>query len=97
MATSIIKTASQIVKELQITYTINANSTYNTNLKSLIDGEMPSGYHFGGLCGFSSNNIQVKTTNCGYYDSAYSLQLANRSNTAISSTTYRLFYLAIPN
>ena len=96
MATSkIIKNPEFIVKEKSFSYTIDANSTYNTNLKTLIDGDIPSGYRFGGLAGYSSNNVLVLTTNFGYYDSAYSLQLVNRSNSAISSTTYRVFYLAI--
>lgn len=98
MATSVIKkitATSPIIKEIQHSYSISANSTYNTNLKTLIDNNMPSGYHFGGLCGYSSNSVQVITTNFGYYDSAYSLQLANRSNSAIGNTVYRIFYLAI--
>lgn len=100
MATSAIKritATSPIIKEIQHTYSIAASSTYNTNLKTLIDNNMPSGHHFGGLCGFSSNNVQALTTNFGYYDSAYSLQIANRGNTAIGSTLFRIFFIAIPD
>lgn len=88
--------AVSTIRELQISYTINANSSYNTNLKTLIDNDMPSGYKFGGLAGFATNNIQVIMNNCGYYDSAYSLQLANRSGSAIGSTICRIFYIAQP-
>ena len=100
MATSKIAkniTQSPIVKELQLSYTVAANSTYNTNIKTLIDNNMPANHHFGGICGFVSNNVQVITINCGYYDSNYSLQLANRSGSAIGSTLYRIFYIAIPD
>lgn len=87
----------QIIREVSFNYTIAANSTYNTNLKTLIDNDIPSGYTFGGLCGYSSNNIQVLTNNFGYYSSNYSLQLINRSTSAIGSTLYRIWYIAIPN
>ena len=97
MASSVIKNTASMVREISFNYTISANSTYNTNLKTLIDNDMPSGYRFGGIVGYSSNNVQVMTTNIGYYDSSYSLQLANRGGTSISSTLYRVFYLAMPN
>lgn len=94
MASSVIKHTQPRVREISFNYTIGANSTYNVNLKTLIDNNLPSGYRFCGLCGYASNNVQVLTTNFGYYDSNYSLQLANRSNSAITSTLYRVWYLA---
>lgn len=99
MATSTIKKSAGLspqIVAIQLNYTINANSTYNTNLKTLVDNNMPNGYHFGGLCGYASNNVQVLTTNFGYYDSAYSLQLANRGGSQITNI-FRIFFIAIPD
>lgn len=99
MATSTIKKSAGLSPQIVLiehNYTINANSTYNTNLKTLVDNNMPNGYHFGGLCGYASNNVQVLTTNFGYYDSAYSLQLANRGNSQ-ASNMFRIFFIAIPD
>ena len=96
MATSTIKNDNSVVRYIDFTYSVNANGSYNRNLKTLIDSDMPSGYRFGGLAGFASNNIQALTTNFGYYDSQYSLQMANRSGSAISNQTFRVLYIAIP-
>lgn len=97
MAVSTIKNKESVIRYIDFTYSINANSSYNRNLKTLIDNDMPSGYRFGGLAGFASNNVQALTTNYGYYDSQYSLQMANRSGSAISNQTFRVLYIAVPN
>ena len=97
MASSkITKQKTGVLREIQVQYSIAGNSTYNANLKTLIDADMPSGYQFGGLGGFSSNNVNVVINNCGYHDSAYSLQMWNRSSTATGSQIARIFYIAQP-
>ena len=96
MATTTIKNGNSVVRYIDFTYSINANSSYSRNLKTLIDDDLPSGYRFGGLAGFASNNIQTLTTNFGYYDSQYSLQLANRGGSAISNQIFRVLYIAVP-
>lgn len=85
-----------LLRQLQFNYTIQANSTYHRNLKTLIDADMPFGYICAGIVGYSSNNVQALTTNIGYYNSDYSLQVLNRqTSVSIASTLYRIWYLAI--
>ena len=97
MASSkIIKQRVSIQREIAITYSIPGSSTFNTNLKTAIDNDMPSGYEFGGLAGFATNDINAVVNNLGYYDSAYSLQLWNRASSAIAEKNMRLFYMAQP-
>ena len=97
MASSKIqKHTSSLLREIQIPYSMSGNSTFNTNLKTAIDNDLPSGYKCGGVTGFATNDVNAVVNNIGYYDSAYSIQLWNRSNSAISDKLCRVFYLAIP-
>lgn len=96
MASSVIKNRNPVLREMQFLYSIPASSTYNTNLKTKIDDDLPSGYKFDGLIGYATNNVNVIVTNFGYYDSQYSLQMVNRTASALNNITFRLFYRILP-
>ena len=98
MAVSTIKYTDRIPQVLQIeqTYSIGGSGSWNANLKDLIDNNMPSGYKFGGLAGWALNETRASVVNCGYYPSAYSCQIVNRTTSSISNQSLRIYFIAIP-
>lgn len=80
--------------EISVSYTIPANGNYNTNLKTLIDNDMPSGYHFAGIVGYMTNNRDLFLINAAYQESAYSLYVRNISTSSITGSA-RVFVLAV--
>ena len=99
MAVSDIKMAEKAEIEYRMlswTYNAPANNTAQTSLKSLIDADLPSGYKFGGLAGFSTNNTGVLPMSIMYSDSTYSLRLRNITNAAVN-TSCNIMYVAIKN
>ena len=65
--------------------TVPANGSTNTNLKTLIDNDMPSGYKFVGIIGYSTNDIYLSLVSARYYSGAYSLQVSNRYGSSRTS------------
>lgn len=63
-------------------YEIPAGGNTNTNLKSLIDADLPSGKTFLGIAGIGSGNIGIVVNNAYYSNSNYSLQLFNAGSIA---------------
>ena len=96
MSVSTIKAPQQFLINRQITwpYSITANGQTNTNLKTLIDADIPSGYTFLGIVGFSTAEQSAVPVSIRYINSNYSAQLKNVSSSAISSTLY-VYYLAV--
>ena len=83
---------SLTIRVLQIQYTVNANSSTNFNLYTRINADLPNGYTCLGIVTVATNNINVYANNAGYYNSDYSLQLNNTSNSSVS-TNVRIDYL----
>lgn len=73
---------------------IAAGASYNTNLKTLIDADLPAGKTCVGITGFATNNEYTFVTACMYADSNYSLQLHNAGSGAYSSTV-KVYYICI--
>ena len=73
-------------------YTVNANSYGSTNLKALIDADLPSDYKCIGISGISSNSYDVVTIQALYKDSSFSLQYRNLVGTQ-KSQIYEIHYL----
>lgn len=65
--------------------TVPANGSTNTNLKTLIDTDLPSGYKFVGITGYSTNDIYLTINSLRYYNGAYSLQVSNRYGSSRTS------------
>lgn len=73
-------------------YTVAGNSSFHTNLKTIIDGHMPSGYRCLGIVGYSTSHANVLAASVRYEDSAYSLQLVSTASAAISANML-VYYL----
>ena len=95
MASSVIKNSGIYRGGVNYSYSMGANGNANTNLKTLIDADMPSGYECIGICGYATNSVYVQVCNCNYADSAYSLQLSNRANSTQTGTC-AIRYFAMP-
>lgn len=96
MANSVIKNGNIMgVRSVIWPYSMSANGNTSTNLRTLIDNDMPDGYGFGGLSGFATNSIYVQVCNLKYANTSYSLQLANRSASSVSGNM-EVYYIAIP-
>ena len=85
--TKLLTSGASDLTERKVTWpvTVAANNNNNTNLKTLIDSDIPSGYKYVCISGFSTNDVQLIPIAVRYTDSAYSLQVANRSNTSRTS------------
>ena len=95
MASSVIKNSRIYRGSVIYSYSMGANGSANTNLKTLIDANMPSGYECIGVCGYATNSIYVQVCNCNYSDGAYSLQLSNRANSTQTGNCV-IWYIAMP-
>lgn len=85
-----------INRSIQVPYTCEAYAQFNTNLKTLIDADLPSGYTVLGVVGYTTNDVNVHMIACRYYNTAYSLQIKNVGSTAISNNVV-VTYLAKHN
>jgi len=68
----------QIVRRnITIPYSFSniGNASWNTNLKTLIDNDCPSGYSVLGVAGWTTNSIYTMVVACLYLDGNYTLQL----------------------
>lgn len=85
--TKLLTSGAIDLTERKVTWpvTVAANNNNNTNLKTLIDADIPSGYKYVCISGFSTNDVQLIPIAVRYNDSAYSLQVANRSTSSRTS------------
>lgn len=82
---SIPTRATLSIRSVTWAYTIDANSNTNTNLYTLINNDLPSGATCLGVVGFSTNDVNVIPIAMQYYNSNYSAQLRNTSNSSVSN------------
>ena len=82
-----------IVRSISFSYTVNANGQYNTNIKTKIDEDIPSGYSCIGIVGYTTNSQSVFPVALTYSNSSYSLQLRNISSSQVTETVF-VSYLA---
>lgn len=78
-----------------IPYNLNAGENMHTNLKTIIDADLPSGYVFSGLAGFSSGNSNVVVIACYYVGNEWSFQLKNFANSNVT-TDAQVHYICRP-
>ena len=95
MANSVIKHQPILtIRRVNWDYTIsNASGTW-TNLKTLIDNDLPSGYRCLGIVGYTTSDIRVVPVSVRYYDTQYSLQLIRLNSDTISQQMI-VYYLAV--
>ena len=75
--------------------TFAANSTYNTNLKTIIDADLPSGKKCIGIVGWDSAGGMIVFSQLRYANNAYSFQCVNVSSSAYTNKTASVTYLCI--
>lgn len=93
MASGTINRAKNLsVGTFSHSYSIAANGSYATNLKTLIDNNKPSGSRVLGIVGYSTNDVSVVAVALKYQSSNYSLQLRNLAN-ATNAHSVDIFYL----
>lgn len=76
--------ASFSIRSINVPYTADASGQYNTNLYSLINADLPSGYTCLGIVGYSTSNQYVYFIGCYYANSAYSFQVKNTSAASVT-------------
>ena len=81
------------VRSVTWSATVPANGAANTNLKTLIDADLPSGKRFLAIAGFTTNDQSLLLVGA-YYNSTsnYSLQVRNISSSSLTKNT-TIFYL----
>ena len=80
-----------IQRTVGVPYECTANGQYNTNLKTIIDADVPADYTVLGIVGFSTNNVKISFIACRYAETAYSFQVINLTADTVShsaSVTY---------
>lgn len=80
------------IRSVSYVYSIPAGGNTNTNLKELIDADLPTGKTCLGVVGLASNDVFVVVCNAYYGSSAYSLQIRNIGESTRSNTA-RIYYL----
>lgn len=71
-----------------VPYTLSSQGQYNTNLKTIIDADVPSGKKVIGIIGCTTGDVRVFVVGCYYSNGNYSFQIRNISNDTISQTAY---------
>ena len=75
--------------------TFAANSTYNTNLKTIIDADLPTGKKCIGIVGYDSAGGMIVFSQLRYANNSYSFQCVNVSSSAYTNKTASVTYLCI--
>ena len=72
------------IRSITVPYTAAASTQYNTNLYTLINADLPSGYTCLGIVGNSTSSQYVYFIGCYYANSAYSFQVKNISTSSVT-------------
>lgn len=96
IATLNSKIATLTLRNINWNYTVSAHGEAHTNLKTLIDNDIPAGYKYLGIVGYRTNNANVIVNAVIYLDSGYSLQILNNASSDISNSV-NIQYLCIAN
>lgn len=78
------------------TLTVSANGSNFTNLSTLINDNMPSGYEFLCISGFTTNSQYIVPVSLRYVNTEYSLQVKNVSSNQQTAQII-IYYVAITN
>ena len=86
---------SLTVRMKNIPYSCNPGYQFNTNLKNIIDSDMPSGYKCLGIVGFTTSSTNVLPVSVRYSLSNYSFQLRSVQTAETVTETATVYYLCI--
>lgn len=82
-------------RSVRISYNLNGGEKLHTNLKTIIDADLPAGYVFSGLAGFASGNGSVIISSCYYGNTEWSFQLTNFATSNVT-TDAAVYYICRP-
>lgn len=77
--------ATEQIRNVTIPYNLDGGASMHTNLRTIIDADMPSGYVYAGLSGFMSGNSGVVITQCNYMSTDWSFTARNVGPTNVTT------------
>jgi len=83
------------VRTVTWTYTVNAKSYKSSNLKTIIDNDLPIGKRCLGICGFNSGSTAVHFYRLIYADEDNSIGVKSLSGSKLSNKTATIHYLCV--
>lgn len=87
-----IDSKEQNFRSVTFQYTVAAGGRVNTNLKTLIDADMPTGGVFAGIVGFQSGDANAVISAAFYNNNNYSLCVNNIGSVGITDKTATIYY-----
>ena len=94
MASGPMKKMRLTIRNVRIQYSVSANGSFNANLKTIIDADLPVGGSCLGIVGYTLNDSGVFADAVMYVDSVWSFQIRNITNATISKEA-SIFYLTL--
>lgn len=82
------KINSIATRAVDVPYTLASNAQYNTNLKTIIDSDVPANKKVIGVVGFATGDIRVYFVACYYANNNYSFQIKNSSVNTVTETAH---------
>ena len=85
------------VRSVAVPYpaTFEPATSYHTNLKTIIDADLPAGKKCVGIAGFDSGGGMIVIVQVRYANSSYSFQAANFASAAYSNKSASIMYLCV--
>ena len=83
------------IRSVTYTYTAAKGARVGTNLKTLIDADLPAGKICIGIAGFDSGTASAIINSVYYGDNNYSLSIRNVYNGSLTNKTATIYYLAM--
>jgi len=96
MASSVIKADALFVRSVTVPWSVSGSGTYTTNLYTIINNDLPSGYKCLGIVGFDVGQNQQMLVHCLYKNDSLSFYIRNMA-TSDRSGTATIQYLCAPN
>lgn len=75
--------------------TFASGATYNTNLKTIIDADLPTGKKCIGIIGWDSSGASILVSQLRYVNNSYSFHCINTSSSAYTNKSAQVHYLCI--
>lgn len=84
------------IRTISYQYSVNAGARVNTNFKTLVDADIPTGKTFLGIAGFYSGDAHTVINACIYSrDNNYSFGIVNTGSTDVTDRTAVIDYICM--
>lgn len=83
------------IVDVPLPSTFASGATYNTNLKTIIDADLPSGKKCIGIVGYDSAGASILLSQIRYVNNSYSFNCINTASYSYSDKTAHVSYLCI--